>query len=93
MNENCECCVRLKNELEGLKAELAEARTELEGCITLGKDLYDAHATIDKLTAENARLRELAAFAYNRLYRLGQINDANHVADVLAATDQPKEKP
>ena len=57
MNENCEWCVRLKNDLEGLKAELEEARTELEGCMTLGKGLYDAYATIDKLKAENARLR------------------------------------
>ena len=41
-----------------LQADLEYALSELEGCRTLAKGLYDAHATIDKLTAENTRLRE-----------------------------------
>ena len=41
-----------------LQADLEYALSELEGCRTLAKGLYDAHATIDKLTAENTRLRD-----------------------------------
>ena len=45
-----------------LQADLEYALSELEGCRTLAKGLYDAHATIDKLTAENTRLRLASLF-------------------------------